>query len=153
TTGRSKGTMLTHGNLATNAETLAAFWRFTPEDTLLHALPLYHTHGLFVAVNTALLSGAKILLMPKFGPDDCLALIGRATIMMGVPTFYTRLLRHQGLSRETAAHMRLFISGSAPLLEETHLAWFERTGHSILERYGMTETNMITSNPYEGERR
>lgn len=152
TTGRSKGAMLTHDNLATNAGTLTALWRFSSQDTLLHALPLYHTHGLFVAVNTPLLSGAKILLMPKFDPESCLALIGRATVMMGVPTFYTRLMQ-QGLSREAVAHMRLFISGSAPLLEETHRAWLERTGHSILDRYGMTETNMIASNPYEGERR
>ena len=153
TTGRSKGAMLTHGNLASNAEVLAALWRFSPEDVLLHALPIYHTHGLFVAVNTVLLSGGKIIFLPKFDPSLCLALMPRATAMMGVPTFYTRLLQHENLSRERAAHMRLFISGSAPLLEETHRAWFERTGHVILERYGMTETNMITSNPYDGERK
>jgi malonyl-CoA/methylmalonyl-CoA synthetase len=153
TTGRSKGAMLTHGNLASNAEVLAALWRFTPNDVLLHALPIYHTHGLFVAVNTVLFSGGKILFMPKFDPGLCLALMPRVTTMMGVPTFYTRLLGDENLSRETAAHMRLFISGSAPLLEETHRAWLARTGHVILERYGMTETNMITSNPYDGERR
>jgi malonyl-CoA/methylmalonyl-CoA synthetase len=153
TTGRSKGAMLTHGNLASNAEVLAALWRFSPADVLLHALPVYHTHGLFVAVNTVLFSGGKILFMPKFDPGLCLALMPRATAMMGVPTFYTRLLRHENLSRQTVAHMRLFISGSAPLLEETHRAWFEKTGHVILERYGMTETNMITSNPYDGERK
>jgi malonyl-CoA/methylmalonyl-CoA synthetase len=153
TTGRSKGAMLTHNNLLSNAEALAVFWRFSPEDTLLHALPLYHTHGLFVAVNTVLLSAAKIILTQKFDPDQIIELMGRASVMMGVPTFYTRLLRHGALSRETAAHMRLFISGSAPLLEETHRAWQERTGHKILERYGMTETIMISSNPYEGERR
>ena len=153
TTGRSKGAMLTHGNLASNAETLAALWRFSPDDVLLHALPIYHTHGLFVAVNTLLLSGGRILFMPKFDASECLALMPRATAMMGVPTFYTRLLGNENLSREAVAHMRLFISGSAPLLEETHQAWFERTGHVILERYGMTETNMITSNPYDGERR
>lgn len=153
TTGRSKGAMLTHGNLASNAEVLAALWRFTPNDVLLHALPIYHTHGLFVAVNTVLFSGGKILFLPKFDPSLCLALMPRATAMMGVPTFYTRLLSDNNLSRETAAHMRLFVSGSAPLLEETHRAWLERTGHAILERYGMTETNMITSNPYDGERR
>lgn len=153
TTGRSKGAMLTHDNLLSNALALADLWRFTPNDTLLHALPLYHAHGLFVAVNTVLLSGAKLLLLPKFDPDQLLSLMGRATVMMGVPTFYTRLLRQEVLSRETAAHMRLFISGSAPLLEETHRAWHERTGHKILERYGMTETNMISSNPYDGERK
>ncbi|MCI0466358.1 MAG: AMP-binding protein, partial [Beijerinckiaceae bacterium] len=153
TTGRSKGAMLTHGNLASNAETLAAVWRFTPQDVLLHALPIYHTHGLFVAINTLLVSGGKIILMQKFDPDECLTLMPKATVMMGVPTFYTRLLRHEALSRESTAHMRLFLSGSAPLLEETHRAWHERTGHVILERYGMTETNMTTSNPYDGERR
>ena len=153
TTGRSKGAMLTHGNLASNAEVLATLWRFSPADVLLHALPIYHTHGLFVAVNTLLLSGGKILFLPKFDSTQCLALMPRATTMMGVPTFYTRLLRHENLSRESTAHMRLFISGSAPLLEETHRAWFERTGHVILERYGMTETNMTTSNPYDGERK
>ncbi|WGJ14850.1 malonyl-CoA synthase [Methylocapsa sp. D3K7] len=153
TTGRSKGAMLTHGNLASNAAALATLWRFSPADVLLHALPIYHTHGLFVAVNTVLFSGGKILFMPKFDPSLCLALMPRATAMMGVPTFYTRLLSDNNLSRETTAHMRLFVSGSAPLLEETHRAWLERTGHAILERYGMTETNMITSNPYDGERR
>ncbi|QBR70963.1 malonyl-CoA synthase [Beijerinckiaceae bacterium] len=153
TTGRSKGAMLTHANLASNAEVLAAYWRFSPTDVLLHALPIYHTHGLFVAVNTLLFCAGKIIFMPKFDADECLAQMPRATAMMGVPTFYTRLLRHENLSHEATAHMRLFISGSAPLLEETHRAWRERTGHVILERYGMTEINMATSNPFEGERR
>jgi len=153
TTGRSKGAMLTHGNLASNAAVLAALWRFSPADVLLHALPIYHTHGLFVAVNTMLLSGGKILFLPKFDAGLCLALMPHTTVMMGVPTFYTRLLGHENLSREATAHMRLFISGSAPLLEETHRAWLERTGHVILERYGMTETNMTTSNPHEGARK
>jgi malonyl-CoA/methylmalonyl-CoA synthetase len=153
TTGRSKGAMLTHGNLASNAEALAAIWRFSPQDVLLHALPIFHTHGLFVAVNTVLLSGGKIILMQKFDPAECLALMPSASVMMGVPTFYTRLLKQENLSRETTVHMRLFISGSAPLLEETHGAFAERTGHVILERYGMTETIMITSNPYDGERK
>jgi malonyl-CoA/methylmalonyl-CoA synthetase len=153
TTGRAKGATLSHGNLVSSAEALAALWRFSPKDTLLHALPLYHTHGLFVGVNTVLLSAAKILLMEKFDPGQILALMPRATVMMGVPTYYTRLLRHEDLSRKTAAQMRLFTSGSAPLLEGTHKAWQDRTGHVILERYGMTETNMISSNPYEGERR
>ena len=153
TTGRSKGAMLTHGNLASNAETLAAVWHFSPADVLLHALPIYHTHGLLVAVNTVLFSGGKIILMAKFDPDECLALMPRATAMMGVPTFYTRLLRHENLARERTAHMRLFISGSAPLREETQRAWHARTGHVIVERYGMTETSISTSNPCDGERR
>jgi malonyl-CoA/methylmalonyl-CoA synthetase len=153
TTGRSKGAMLTHGNLASNAEALAAAWHFSPADVLLHALPICHTHGLFTAVNTVLFSGGKIILMAKFDPGDCLALMPRATAIMGVPTFYTRLLRHEKLSRERTAHMRLFISGSAPLREETHRAWHARTGHVILERYGMTETSITTSNPCDGERR
>lgn len=153
TTGRSKGAMLSHGNLASNAEVLAAVWRFSPDDVLLHALPIYHTHGLFVAVNTVLLSGGKIIWLPRFDPAECIAMMARATVLMGVPTFYTRLLRQENLSHEAAAHMRLFISGSAPLLEETHRAFLERTGHAILERYGMTETGMNTSNPYDGERR
>ncbi|HET6375867.1 MAG TPA: AMP-binding protein, partial [Methylocella sp.] len=153
TTGRSKGAMLTHGNLASNARALAEIWRFSPEDVLLHALPVDHTHGLFVAINTVLRSGGKILLMPKFDAGECLALLPRATVFMGVPTFYTRLLAHPGLAREKLAHMRLFISGSAPLLEETHRAFREKTGHSILERYGMTETSMNASNPYDGPRK
>lgn len=153
TTGRSKGAMLTHANLASNAEVLAALWRFSPADVLLHALPIYHTHGLFVAVNTMLFCAGKIIFMPKFDADECLAQMPYATAMMGVPTFYTRLLRHENLTRERTAPMRLFISGSAPLLEETHRAFRERTGHVILERYGMTEINMAASNPFEGERK
>ncbi|MFI5012212.1 MAG: malonyl-CoA synthase [Hyphomicrobiales bacterium] len=152
TTGRSKGAMLTHGNLASNALTLARYWRFSEEDVLLHALPIYHTHGLFVATNTVLFCGASMIFMAKFDADEMLQQMTRATVMMGVPTFYTRLLHHQGLNREAARHMRLFVSGSAPLLAETHREWQERTGHAILERYGMTETNMNTSNPYAGER-
>ncbi|MBV9754023.1 MAG: malonyl-CoA synthase [Hyphomicrobiales bacterium] len=152
TTGRSKGAMLSHANLASNAATLARYWRFSEEDVLLHALPIYHTHGLFVATNTILFSGASMIFMPKFDPEELLRQMPRATVMMGVPTFYTRLLRHPGLNRETTRHMRLFVSGSAPLLAETHREWQERTGHAILERYGMTETNMNTSNPYVGER-
>jgi malonyl-CoA/methylmalonyl-CoA synthetase len=152
TTGRSKGAMLTHGNLASNAAALTDYWRFSHDDVLLHALPIYHTHGLFVAVNVMLFCGGKILFLPRFDADQILDLMPRASAMMGVPTFYTRLLRHKGLSRESTAHMRLFISGSAPLLAETHREWVERTGHAILERYGMTETNMTTSNPYDGAR-
>src|SRR5580704_15090376 len=152
TPGRSKGAMLTHANLASNALTLARYWRFSEDDVLLHALPIYHTHGLFVATNTILFSGASMIFMAKLDPDELLRHIPRATVMMGVPTVYTRLLRHPGLTGEATRHMRLFVSGSAPLLAETHREWQERTGHAILERYGMTETNMNTSNPYIGER-
>jgi malonyl-CoA/methylmalonyl-CoA synthetase len=153
TTGRSKGAMLTHENLSSNALTLIDCWRFSSADRLIHALPVFHTHGLFVSVNVALLSGATMIFMQKFDPDAVIAALPQATAMMGVPTFYTRLLDHSGLDRDICANMRLFVSGSAPLLAETHSAWRERTGFAILERYGMTETNMITSNPYEGERR
>ena len=153
TTGRSKGAMLTHENLSSNALTLVDCWRFASSDRLIHALPIFHTHGLFVAVNVALLSGATMIFQSRFEPDAVIAAMPRATSLMGVPTFYTRLLGHPGLTREVCANMRLFVSGSAPLLAETHAAWRERTGFAILERYGMTETNMITSNPYEGERR
>ena len=153
TTGRSKGAMLSHANLLSNARTLAAAWRFGPEDELLHALPIYHTHGLFVATNVSLFAGAAIRLLPRFDLDALFAGMKSATVMMGVPTFYTRLLGDTRLDRAATAGMRLFVSGSAPLLAETHRAWQEATGHMILERYGMTETNMNTSNPYEGERR
>jgi len=152
TTGRSKGAMLTHGNLVSNAEVLADLWRFTKQDALIHALPVFHTHGLFVATNVALFAGARMILQPRFDADAVIAAMPRATALMGVPTFYTRLLEHPGLTREATKGMRLFISGSAPLLTETHERWREVTGHSILERYGMTETNMITSNPYDGDR-
>jgi malonyl-CoA/methylmalonyl-CoA synthetase len=152
TTGRSKGAMLSQENLASNARTLLEYWRFTPSDVLIHALPIYHAHGLFVAINTLLMAGGRMLFLPKFDADLILRLMPRATSLMGVPTFYTRLLTHPDLTREATAHMRLFISGSAPLLAETHRAWRERTGHAILERYGMTETGMNTSNPYDGDR-
>ncbi|WP_375688108.1 malonyl-CoA synthase [Pseudooceanicola sp. LIPI14-2-Ac024] len=153
TTGRSKGAMLSHRNLLSNSEMLRDYWRFSERDVLIHALPIFHTHGLFVATNVALLAGAEVNFMPGFDPDAIIRAMPSATAMMGVPTFYTRLLKHPGLTAETAAHMRLFISGSAPLLAETHREWERVTGHRILERYGMTETNMNTSNPYEGERR
>ena len=153
TTGRSKGAMLTHGNLLSNALTLVDEWRFTRDDVLIHALPIFHTHGLFVATNVALLSGAKMIFQARFDADAVIAAIPRATSLMGVPTFYVRLLDHRALDRALCAGMRLFVSGSAPLLADTHRQWFERTGHRLLERYGMTETNMITSNPYDGERR
>jgi malonyl-CoA/methylmalonyl-CoA synthetase len=152
TTGRSKGAMLTHGNLSSNARTLVDYWRFTEKDVLLHALPIYHTHGLFVAGNTVMLSGGAMIFLPKFDADEVMRLLPRATSMMGVPTFYTRLLRHPGLGKAACAHMRLFTSGSAPLSAETHTEFREITGHAILERYGMTETNMNTSNPYDGDR-
>ncbi len=152
TTGRSKGAMLTHDNLASNALTLVDYWRFTKDDVLIHALPIYHTHGLFVAMNTLLLAGGSMFFLPKLDADAIMKLMPRATSMMGVPTFYTRLLQHPGLNKEATKHMRLFISGSAPLLAETHREWREKTGHAILERYGMTETNMNTSNPYDGDR-
>ena len=152
TTGRAKGAMLSHGNLLSNAQALKECWRFTETDVLIHALPLFHTHGLFVAVNIVLLSGASMVFRAKFDPRETIALMQHATCLMGVPTFYTRLLDQPGLTREATAPMRLFVSGSAPLLEETHRAFRERTGHAILERYGMTETCMNTSNPYEGER-
>ena len=153
TTGRSKGAMLTHENLSSNALTLIDCWRFTSADRLIHALPVFHTHGLFVAVNVALLSGATMIFQNRFDADAVIAAMPTATSLMGVPTFYTRLLDHPGLTRDVCANMRLFVSGSAPLLAETHAAWRDRTGFAILERYGMTETNMITSNPYDGERR
>ena len=153
TTGRSKGAMLTHRNLLSNAKTLVDYWQFQQSDVLLHSLPIYHTHGLFVATNTVLLCGASCLFLPAFNTDDVIRLLPRATTMMGVPTFYTRLLADNRLNQDLVKHMRLFTSGSAPLLTETHEAFEQTTGHRILERYGMTETNMNTSNPYDGERR
>jgi len=153
TTGRSKGAMLTQDNLLSNSEVLAAHWRFTDQDVLLHALPIFHTHGLFVATNITLLAGGSMIFLPKFDLEQMLAGLPRATAMMGVPTFYTRLLGDARFDRDLVAGMRLFVSGSAPLLAETHQAFEARTGHRILERYGMTETNMNTSNPYEGARK
>ncbi|MBR0855000.1 malonate--CoA ligase [Bradyrhizobium liaoningense] len=152
TTGRSKGAMLTHDNLASNSLSLVGYWRFTDKDVLIHALPIYHTHGLFVATNVTLFARASMIFLPKLDPALMIKLMARATVLMGVPTFYTRLLQNPALSHETTRHMRLFISGSAPLLAETHREWSARTGHAVLERYGMTETNMNTSNPYDGER-
>ncbi|MBI3701507.1 MAG: malonyl-CoA synthase [Afipia sp.] len=152
TTGRSKGAMLTHDNLASNSLSLVQFWRFTDKDMLIHALPIYHTHGLFVASNVTLFSRASMIFLPKLDPELIIKLMSRATVLMGVPTFYTRLLASPNLTKESTRHMRLFISGSAPLLAETHREWSARTGHAVLERYGMTETNMNTSNPYDGER-
>ena len=153
TTGRPKGVMLTHGNLLSNALALVDCWRICKSDILIHALPIFHTHGLFVAVNICLLAGAKILFMPKFDEEAIIKNLSAATLLMGVPTFYTRLLAHPDLNQRRAAKMRLFISGSAPLRPETLADFAKRTGYTILERYGMTETGMITSNPVGGERR
>ncbi len=153
TTGRSKGAMLSQKNLLSNALTLSKSWGFTASDVLLHALPIYHTHGLFVATNIALASGSQIRFLRKFNEDDIIVNLPSTTVMMGVPTFYTRLLANSEFNKEITKNMRLFISGSAPLLKETHEKFQYVTGHKILERYGMTETNMITSNPYNGERK
>lgn len=153
TTGRSKGAMLTHGNLASNALALHEAWGFRPDDVLLHALPLFHTHGLFVAMNIMLLNGGTVILLPKFDAAQIIALMPQATVLMGVPTFYTRLLARDDFTAGTVRGMRLFVSGSAPLLADTFTAFEARTGQRILERYGMTETCMNTSNPLDGERR
>jgi malonyl-CoA/methylmalonyl-CoA synthetase len=152
TTGRSKGAMLSHDNLASNSRTLVDYWRFTDNDVLIHALPIYHTHGLFVASNVTLFARASMIFLPKFDPELIIKLMAHATVLMGVPTFYSRLLQNPALNVATTRHMRLFVSGSAPLLADTHREWAARTGHAVLERYGMTETNMNTSNPYDGER-
>ncbi len=153
TTGRSKGAMLSHGNLASNALVLKDYWRFTEADRLVHALPIYHTHGLFTAGNVLASAGGSMIFLPRFDLDQVMAALPGATAMMGVPTFYTRLLTRPDFTRELVSHMRLFVSGSAPLLASTHEEFSARTGHRILERYGMTETSMNTSNPYDGERR
>lgn len=152
TTGRSKGAMLSHDNLASNSLMLVEYWRWSASDVLLHALPIYHTHGLFVATNVTMFSGASMIFMAKFDPDQIFAQMPNATAMMGVPTFYVRLVDDARLTREATKNMRVFISGSAPLLADTHDAFRAKTGHAILERYGMTETNMNTSNPYDGDR-
>jgi malonyl-CoA/methylmalonyl-CoA synthetase len=152
TTGRPKGAMLTRANLASNAVALMNAWAITAKDVLIHALPIFHVHGLFIAINSMTAAGAQMLFRQKFDPEDVIALMPRATMLMGVPTFYTRLLNTPALTREVVAPMRLFISGSAPLLAETHRQFEARTGHAILERYGMTETGINTSNPYDGAR-
>lgn len=152
TTGRSKGAMLTHGALAANAQALHKAWGFTPSDVLLHALPIFHVHGLFVALHCAFLSGCPMVWLNRFGEAAVLEGLATSTVMMGVPTFYTRLLAHPGLTRDAVAHMRLFISGSAPLLESAFAEFEARTGHRILERYGMSEAVIITTNPLDGER-
>lgn len=153
TTGQAKGAMLTHRNLSSNAKALAETWRFSTRDRLLHALPIYHTHGLFTASNTMLYAGASMIFLPRFDAEEVVGLLSQATAMMGVPTFYSRLLQCEGLTRERVKHIRVFISGSAPLSPELHREFEARTGHAILERYGMTETGMNTSNPFEGARR
>ena len=153
TTGRSKGAMLTHGNLLSNAVMLKDYWGWVPGDVLIHALPIFHVHGLFVAIHAALLNGSKMIWLAKFDPRAAIAAMARATVFMGVPTLYVRMLAEQGLTPEAARHMRLFISGSAPLLIETFQEWQRRTGHTILERYGMSETIMLTSNPYQADAR
>lgn len=152
TTGRSKGAMLTHANLTSNALSLHAIWRFTPGDVLLHVLPIYHVHGLFVALHTAMLNASTVLFETKFSLDSTIKLLPEATVMMGVPTHYIRLLDDPRFTEELSVNMRLFTSGSAPMTEQVHDAFTERTGHYILERYGMSECGMITSNPYEGDR-
>ncbi len=152
TTGRSKGAMLSHGNLSSNALALHCIWGWIPGDVLIHALPIFHVHGLFVALHTAMLNASRILFLPRFDADEIVNLLPRATVMMGVPTFYTRLLQNPDLNHDVCRNMRLFVAGSAPLLKETFDAFETRTGHRILERYGMTEAGMITSNPLNGER-
>ncbi len=152
TTGRSKGAMLSHGNLDSSARVLSAAWGWRSDDVLIHALPIFHVHGLFVALHCALLNATPMLFLPRFDAAAVAAALPRATVLMGVPTFYTRLLEREDVNRATCASMRLFVSGSAPLTEQTFAAWEARTGHRILERYGMSETMMNTSNPLEGER-
>ena len=153
TTGKPKGAMLTQENLASNGEMLIRFWRFTPEDRLIHALPIFHVHGLFVAVHCVVFSGASMVFLKKFDAGTVISLMPVSTVLMGVPTFYIRLLGDPAFTRDAAANMRLFISGSAPLSADIHRAFEARCGHRVLERYGMTETGMLTSNPYDGERR
>jgi malonyl-CoA/methylmalonyl-CoA synthetase len=153
TTGRSKGAMLTHGNMLSNALVLKDYWGFQPGDVLIHALPIFHVHGLFVAIHGALINGSKMIWLAKFDPKLVVKKLPEATVFMGVPTLYVRLLAEPGLTREACRNMRLFVAGSAPLLIETFNEWKERTGHTILERYGMSETVMLTSNPYKGAER
>ena len=153
TTGRSKGAMLSHGNLLSNAQVLQNYWGWKPGDVLIHALPIFHVHGLFVAIHGALINGSKMIWLSKFDAKKVVEKLPEATVFMGVPTLYVRLLAEPGLMREACRHMRLFVAGSAPLLVETFRDWQERTGHTILERYGMSETAMLTSNPYQGAER
>jgi len=151
TTGRSKGAMLSHENLLSNAQTLKTYWGWRIGDVLIHALPIFHVHGLFVAIHGALLNGSKMIWMSKFDPKYVIQKMPEATVFMGVPTLYVRMLTEASLTKQQASHMRLFVAGSAPLLIETFKAWQDRTGHTILERYGMSETVMLTSNPYAAD--
>jgi malonyl-CoA/methylmalonyl-CoA synthetase len=153
TTGRSKGAMLSHGNMLSNAATLKDYWGWKKGDVLIHALPIFHVHGLFVAIHGALINGSKMVWMAKFDPQFAIAHMQRASVFMGVPTLYVRMLAEPTLTQEAAQNMRLFIAGSAPLLKETFEAWQAKTGHTILERYGMSETVMLTSNPYAADKR
>ncbi|WP_439587399.1 malonate--CoA ligase [Hydrogenophaga sp.] len=153
TTGRSKGAMLSHGNMLSNAQVLQKYWGWQPDDVLIHALPIFHVHGLFVAIHGALINGSPLLWLNRFDPRAVVELFPRATVFMGVPTLYVRMLAEPGLTKQQVAQMRLFVSGSAPLLIETFDEWKVRTGHTILERYGMSETVMITSNPYAADAR
>jgi len=153
TTGRPKGIMLTHGNIGSNAMSLKEAWEFTANDCLLHALPIYHVHGLFVALGCVFLSGSKMLWLDNFEVNEVLTQLPKCTVMMGVPTYYTRLINNKGLTSKVTRNLRIFISGSAPLLEETFMDFYSITGHKILERYGMTETNIISSNPISGKRK
>lgn len=153
TTGRSKGAMLTHGNMLSNAVMLKDYWGWKKGDVLIHALPIFHVHGLFVAIHGALINGSKMIWMAKFDPKAVIAAMPRATVFMGVPTLYVRMLAEPGLTKDAVKNMRLFIAGSAPLLIETFKEWQQRTGHTILERYGMSETIMLTSNPYSADKR
>jgi malonyl-CoA/methylmalonyl-CoA synthetase len=153
TTGRSKGAMLTHGNMLSNAQTLQTYWGWKKNDVLIHALPIFHVHGLFVAIHGALINGSKMIWLAKFDPKFVIAKMPEATVFMGVPTLYVRMLQEPSLNKDTTRNMRLFIAGSAPLLIETFTEWQQRTGHTILERYGMSETVMLTSNPYAADKR
>ena len=152
TTGRSKGAMLSHGNLASNAKVLKKYWAWKKDDVLLHALPIFHVHGLFVASHGALLNGSKMIWLPRLDIAELIKQMPRSTVLMGVPTFYVRLLADENFTKEVCRNMRLFVAGSAPLLSETFTDFIERTGHTILERYGMSETTMLVSNPYKGQR-
>ena len=153
TTGRSKGAMLTHGNMLSNARVLHDYWGFRKGDVLIHALPIFHVHGLFVAIHAALLNGSRMIWLSRFDPATVVSRLPEATVFMGVPTLYVRMLGEPGLTKAASRNMRLFISGSAPLLIETFNDWKARTGHTILERYGMSETVMLTSNPYQADKR
>ena len=152
TTGRSKGAMLTHRNLSSNAQVLKDFWGWKKGDVLLHALPIFHVHGLFVAAHGALLNGSKMIWLPRLDTSQLIRYLPQSTVMMGVPTFYVRLLLDPDFNREVCKNMRLFVSGSAPLLTETFNSFEKVSGHTILERYGMSETVMLVSNPYKGKR-